>query len=653
MCLCAEECAPGKFEKAPRLKQLEYLKCLHEANAKIPSGLQSQVLIMHARTMPKETSSDLAAFIETMSPFVEPVTDDFKLLSPRLSNSSLTSADRGRVCVRAVVLDSIVPWIGAGEVSAFKVDMMCTAWQEHLISVQEKGSIKDVVLEELLDLLRAITKGLLGLLGSDDPSKYTQSVHQIIDSRGSGARFILKNAIVQNSWWKQLQGSFMTAATASETVTPEMKMMIEKLKEEEHKMSTEALQDSAKKILMWRDMLRAGATACLEKAFLSRLRKEAESARQEGDSNLQQQHLSGLHEVLMLWLAPVLSQSLVLAGLNEIVGTAKTLMTEVKGALDEVATAVQEEALTEKLAAVKFAKSPTPEMLQGALTVLAERSLDTLKPAHVQRLWEMSDMLQTFVINNYTALDMSEVLPSTLQLLKTIADILEDEANTECLLLLNRFRPLVEQYSNVKQMYPGLEALYVADTGGRISASIAKEVGELKSLEPNSADAKKIVNTLSKEVVVPVEVLMKELAGHSQAAMEAEVAKATADVEKICGGCKAGRSWKATVLDENVAWNSVLVAAKPLLTGEVSAELTTAFKALQQVCRDMACDVKSERKGYTLYTKSVCFESHVLVPRFLPLSPFHSIGGARGLERHHEAHACVFRSDGQRVSNRA
>ena len=587
---CSQECAPGKFEKLQRPRQLECLKCLEEASARVPAGMQSQVLTVHARTMAKESSDDVAAFIDMISPFAIPAGNGFKLLSPRVVDSCLTSADRGKACVRSVVLDSIVPWLAKGESSVGKVDVLCTEWQAHLEAVRSKGQMKDLVLAELLEALSAITKGLLGLLRSDDPAPYTEAVHQIIDSRGSGARFILKNAIVQNPWWKKLQGAFLTAASAAVSVTPEMNSLTEKLKEQEHQLSSSELEEAVKKALLWRDVLRAGATSSLEKALLLRLQEEASKAKNAGETLLQQEQLEGVHATLSVWLKSPLSQSLQLAGLQDIHDLATSLKKQVQENLDEVQNAAKEEALTEKLEELNFDQGPTCEMLQGAVTVLKGRTAENLSEKQSMKIREIADNLQGFLTTDFSTLTLSDSVPSSLQLLQSISEILKEDSLIECLHVFRSFQPLVEEYKTVQKDYPGIADLFHADIGGRFSSSIAEKLGALQSLKIQEQVSKQLVKTLTKEVAVPVEARMKELAQHSAREMETEVAKAAANVEKICGGCRGGKSWKATVLDDTVAWNSVVVAAKPLIDAEVGAELTAAFKALQKVSCVMSHD---------------------------------------------------------------
>eukprot|EP00971_Amphidinium_carterae_P162719 3226264-Amphidinium_carterae.2 len=72
-----------------------------------------EVITSHAKGMVKENAAQCRAWIEVVSPFVASP-QQFRLAGPRLVDSVLASTARGKIAVRCIVLDGLVPLVAKG-----------------------------------------------------------------------------------------------------------------------------------------------------------------------------------------------------------------------------------------------------------------------------------------------------------------------------------------------------------------------------------------------------------------------------------------------------------------------------------------------------------------------------------------------------------
>ena len=164
----------------------------------------------------------------------------------------LGEVELGQLLLRSVVHETLIKLVVGGEDKAAIALLLCTKLQEALQSKLPEIDSRPVLqaaLEELgqvCDFVRA-----LGASTAVD-----LAVLDAIMTSKSGARVLMKNAVVQQGYWRNLEGQVRQVQAASAVMIPEI--------EDAHKkLETMSLQDITdticRRIPVWKDSLRAGA----------------------------------------------------------------------------------------------------------------------------------------------------------------------------------------------------------------------------------------------------------------------------------------------------------------------------------------------------------------------------------------------------------
>eukprot|EP00971_Amphidinium_carterae_P220408 4375490-Amphidinium_carterae.1 len=427
---------------------------------------------------------------------------------------------------------------------------------------------------------------MLGMVRNDDPNQYVAAVREIADSGGQGARFILRNSLLQNDHWKKLQALFLSSLSASASIDPQMQSTIRNLRSD----APVDLMETVKNIIRWRDMLRPGATSALETALLDRCAAVADTADSNAEltSETKVATLSSVQTVIAVWVAAPLSQSLANAGLD--MTTAKSLQERLTARAATLATAASE---------AKFLAALNTDISQAnatsfasIVTVLDSRGKESLSQDQVAKLEAMrTQFLAAMVADIKKRSDPSKepmaLFDNVFECYKAIVVFLgEGLCGVD---LIAHYHSMCNEYRTAKGNYKDASAWVQGDTSGKLSASLQSKLEKAKGLarevNPSSTDTSDVeiathTQALEASVAQALGKWLKTIAAFAKDEQERVLHDAITSVKEVVGGTRSG-SWKAEMA-EDATWMSVVSAAQPLLAGEVATELGNRFKKLLQ-----------------------------------------------------------------------
>eukprot|EP00971_Amphidinium_carterae_P270994 5377663-Amphidinium_carterae.3 len=535
-----------------------------------------QVICAHSKAMDKNIERGWEQWLQHVSPFCQS-NGRFVLNCPRVCDSNLHVTTKSKTVVRCIVLDTLVPLIAKGESGQADVSAMCAALADHLQMVAESSTERDLVLNETLSTLQTVCWSMLGLMRHDDPNNYIAAVNEISESRGQGARFILRNSIMQNDFWRKLQSAFLTACTAAVSITPQIEESIGRLRGSDEV----DMEGTVRNVILWRDMLRPGATAALERALLARCSLIINAVERDGTANAETKigTLQALKTSLdNLALAPVTS-SLATAGISA--EPVKILSADLEKRAAAISTRASEEAFARVLD-IDINKSTTDDMT-NVMNVLSNRKKGDVNEAQLAKLNKMAESLLTFLCKVLAQMCERGFPQQHFECYKTLVDYLD--LSPDGVTLVGHYAELIDEFNQSQSSYQEVSAWAAADTGGRYSAKLhnglkkAREMTVSMTSMPTGGTGHPAA--LESSVVNRIAKFLKEVSCAAKVSCEATLHDACNSVKAFIGGTRSGTSWKEHVPGD-VAWGTLISAADPLIKGEVATELASNFKKLLQ-----------------------------------------------------------------------
>ena len=155
----------------------------------------------------------------------------------------------------------------------------------------------------------------------------------------------------------------------------------------------------------------------------------------------------------------------------------------------------------------------------------------------------------------------------------------------EAMKVLELHSPIAEGLLNLRKSYATDQAIFEADVShGSISSKLKGQMiacetfgGVLKFRSSGT-----VFKTLQKTVRGEAHAKLAKLAECAQAHAQSTLQKLVEQISLVSGGRAKGKSWKECLKQDVSQWKPVRLAAKPLLDGEVAAELGSHFTALMK-----------------------------------------------------------------------
>ena len=248
---CVQECTRASVEKTPSAKILEYLKEFDE------QGVDMELAEWQGAVMGSlmKQADSVESFVEYFAPYSESKSPVPWAQRPSMATCCLSYSDKARVLQRSFVHDRLVPLIAQGPAGVESILQFSKA----VIQLDlDKPDDSEEIVGLALQSLREIGAFFCTLADPSVDPKFRCGIDEVMSvmNAASGAKCLIKQAVLQQSYWRKREGEFRSFELAERTMTPDVKAAEQKLAAGD----SGVLSETIRSLPRWHDAMRAGAT---------------------------------------------------------------------------------------------------------------------------------------------------------------------------------------------------------------------------------------------------------------------------------------------------------------------------------------------------------------------------------------------------------
>ena len=243
---------------------------------------------------------------------------------------ALNSVERSKFLTKVLIVDSLIPWLASGGRDCSKVRRWCQLLVQNFEGLQLACPVLSATCEE-------VTMAAVCMLALTDPN-YThastnQAVISVMESR-VGCKWLLRNAISQSAYYKDLEKQFRGHASGEKSLGPDLQELQKSLQGD---VDHEVLRKGVRHLGTYRDAMRPGKTSEMERLLGASLEAQLHKASAERSS----ESLLSLQEILKVAVKVPTTPGLQQAGISNehFVALEKTCSETLKALFQDAALA--------------------------------------------------------------------------------------------------------------------------------------------------------------------------------------------------------------------------------------------------------------------------------------------------------------------------
>ena len=541
---------------------------MEEDGIEFPHCWQVVVLTTHILDILSEPELDEAVLKELAKdciPSEEDCDSKFVLQQPSIQGLSGSNTEVASAWAR-VVVDSLIPLINLGKLGVKKA----ASWTRALLELTEQLKLKRCIIlqaahSEVLVMLRAMK-----FLADDmEPAAEEMEAAQEILKARVGNGQILKNALLQNPFYKAQEASLKSSFTATLALKPEMERIQQGVREQ----SLDSISEAISCLPAWRNALRPGSTATVENSLAIAL-EELHGKFDIGETDTAAQER--LVELCSLARKMPLTTSMSNAGIsNSRYDAVEKLASQ---ALQASQVAARKRSCLEAFA--DFSKN----VKSGGPSSSRLKSVELLSSSIRATWWDKEEADQELLD---TAAATLPLLSSTFSsALLTVLEKCKGGTFQEAaehlktgVSIVNTMRMLKEPSIGVYEKFLKLAeaAKEVRATKPDVSATSFLQLATKLQTAKREAEGLQGLPTSYQKLIEEVQLVQQDLKAQVKYLVETNLQVATEALKSVINDIG---KWKTELSeDKNTKWEKVVEAGKPIVE---NAGLSVAYKALKK-----------------------------------------------------------------------
>ena len=236
-----QECSCKDLEKLSPDQLRGSLKRFIDAEIEFEPPFLSALLSQHCKTLAAEDVND---FVDAVCPYGE---DDeaIDVYSPKLRCIGLTKVDASALLLQTVVHEKLTPMVCQGEASAAHVLQLCQALMRMAEPARRPASLSAILgaaLDEVWDVAAyfvALQSDGVGVAGTT-----VETLNTIKNGR-KGAKALIRTAVSQTQYWKDLDSRYRSSEVKAATLTPQLQALRSRLQQDDKPAIEEVIQKSS------------------------------------------------------------------------------------------------------------------------------------------------------------------------------------------------------------------------------------------------------------------------------------------------------------------------------------------------------------------------------------------------------------------------
>eukprot|EP00971_Amphidinium_carterae_P049102 967572-Amphidinium_carterae.1 len=244
-------------QKLPVFARDELLDALTDAEVELRQGFRSTLVTTRAMEC-----TDMFDVCRVLSPvaIADDVDTEWDARKPLLSKASLEPKEMATIMLDILVSKKLCPLICKGAEGVQEATALCTAISTMRdVLLQQTVVELDIFVSTAIEDLGTIVGGFFAL--TDAGPSYLQGLDdvQAIKVAQTGAKALLKHALVQTAFWKEKEKALRESVQAEASMGPDVRRTLTALNETEG-LTIEMLKHVTMQIPKWRDHLKNSVT---------------------------------------------------------------------------------------------------------------------------------------------------------------------------------------------------------------------------------------------------------------------------------------------------------------------------------------------------------------------------------------------------------
>ena len=262
---------PAKLARLSKMDRQEKLATLSEENVQFPASFILELMAVLVREG-LDSGADMSKWVERLNPVMTTPEDAVPdAYNPSLHDLPLESVDKARALTKIMLKDILIHMIAQGEGGAASLAKWCSEVQAASWG-QGTGEIKCPLVRAAIEEVMCMSRAVVAL--------YHQSLEGMPDVSAimngqSGNKYLLRAALSQNGYWKELHKSLLSNESIQRHLGPELLQAEESvrksLQDEKPDLVMSNAEAIAKKVTYWRTKTPAGTTLKVEQMLLEGL----------------------------------------------------------------------------------------------------------------------------------------------------------------------------------------------------------------------------------------------------------------------------------------------------------------------------------------------------------------------------------------------